>query len=374
MIMTVLPELMQYQDADCFSATLDHTIIRDLPGDAAIRRILIIKWGGMGDIVISSAIMEDIALAFPHAELHLNTMPAWQPLFAHDPRFSRVWCVNLQQRPGRWRAYRQWLAEVAAMRYDLIIDLQTNDKSRSLLTMLRLMGKAPALLLGNHPRFPYTIRQPQHLPQAHSFQIMQQTLLSAGIALRTHSPKLHIAPASVTAAAQLLAQHGLKPQSFVIFLCGSHAGGLTKRWGVVNYAALAGHYIRQGERVVLLGGRDEIEECQAIASQHPQQIVNLCGQTSLLEVPVICSYASYIVANDTGTAHLAAASQTPLTVICGPTNPLRVKPVGQQVVALQLDIPCKNCYAKQCSHHSCMRQLSASRLLPSLPVVRAPNA
>ncbi|WP_029146955.1 glycosyltransferase family 9 protein [Methylophilus sp. 5] len=365
--MTAPPRLMQYRDSDCLNATLDHTIARDLPRDPAIKRILIMKWGGMGDIVISTAIMEDIRLAFAQAELHLNTMPAWQSLFAHDPRFQRVWCVNLQQKPGRWRAYKQWLAEVSAMQYDLIIDLQTNDKSRGLLALLRLMGKAPAWLLGNHPRYPYTVKQRQHLPQAHSFQIMQQTLLAAGIALRTHGPKLHIAPSSVVAAKQLLAQHGLQSKAFVVFLCGSHASGLTKRWGAAHYAALVADYIQRGERVVLLGGRDEADECLAIARQYPQQVVNLCGQTSLLEVPVICAHASAIVANDTGTAHLAAATHTPMTVICGPTNPLRVKPPGQHVLALQLDLPCKNCYAKQCSHHSCMQQLSPQRLLPFLP-------
>jgi len=364
--MTAQAKLMQYRDADCFGATLDHTIVRDLPRDPAIKRILIIKWGGMGDIVISTAIMEDIRLAFPQAELHLNTMPAWQSLFTHDPRFSRVWCVNLQQQPGRWRAYRQWLAEVAAMQYDLMIDLQTNDKSRSLLTMLRLMGKAPALLLGNHPRFPYTIRQRQRLPQAHGFQIMQQTLLCAGIPLRTFAPKLHTPPSSVASAEQLLAEHALQHKSFVVFLCGSHASGQTKRWGAKHYADLVAHYVQQGMRVVLLGGRDETEECLAIASQHPQHVVNLCGQTSLLEVPVICAQAAAIVANDTGTAHLAAATSTPMAVICGPTNPLRVKPLGQQVLALQLDVSCKNCYAKQCSHHSCMQQLTPQRLVPYL--------
>ncbi|MDP8567974.1 glycosyltransferase family 9 protein [Methylophilus aquaticus] len=368
------PSLVQYQDADCFTARLDHTVVHDLPRNASIKRILVIKWGGMGDIVISTAIMEDIRLAFPQAALHLNTMPAWQPLFDHDVRFSRVWCVNLQQKPGRWRAYRQWLKEVVEMQYDLIVDLQTNDKSRGLLTMLRLMGKAPALLLGNHPRFPYTIRQTQQLPQAHSFQIMQQALLSAGIPLRTSSPKLHIAPSSVVVAEQLLALHGLLSKSFAIFLCGSHANGLTKRWGAANYAALVAYCINQGERVVLLGGRDEVEECQAIASQHPWHVVNLCGQTRLLEVPVICAHAKYIVANDTGTAHLAASTRTPMMVICGPTNPLRVKPTGQQVVALQLDVTCKNCYTWQCSHHSCMRQLSPQQLLSYLPTAGVADA
>ena len=36
-----------------------------------IRRILVIKWSALGDVVIASAVMEDIARAFPRATLHL---------------------------------------------------------------------------------------------------------------------------------------------------------------------------------------------------------------------------------------------------------------------------------------------------------------
>lgn len=366
--------LKSYHDADCLSESLDQTVVGDLPGRRGIKRILIIKWGGMGDIVMSTAAIEDIHQAFPQAVLHLNTLPAWQSLFEDDPRFERIWCLNLQQKSGRWRIYRQWLAEVATMQYDLIIDLQTNDKSRWLLTLLRLRGQAPKWLLGNHARFPYTLRQVKSLPQAHSFQILRQTLMTAGIPALTPAPKLVVSAAAQAAAEQLLEMHGLLSQPFAVFLCGSHAGMLTKRWGSEQFAALVSHCMARGERVVLLGGKDEAEACAQIASCHPTQVVNLCGQTSLLEVPAICALAQYIVANDTGTAHLAATTPTPMVVLCGPTNPLRVKPVGAQIVALQLDLSCKNCYAKHCSHHSCMRQLTPYNVLPYLPEVKRLHA
>lgn len=382
-------KLLRFAEADCMQATLQTAAVRDLPNDPRIQRILILKWGGMGDIVVSTALMEDIRQAFPHAELHLNTQPAWQPLFSHDPRFSRVWTVNLQARAGRWRAYRQWLSEVRAMHYDLIIDLQTNDKSRALLTCVRLCSQAPRHLLGNHPVFPYTLRQTQSFPNAHSFQIMQQTLLTAGIPLRTSQPKLYVDASTRASAEALLAKHGLLTKPFVVLLCGSHAQGLTKRWSSSHYATLAQYYLQQGLSVVLLGGADDAETCAEIAAANAAglatslsvestlspalsaTLVNMCGQTRLLEVPIICAQAQTIVANDTGTAHLASATNTPMTVICGPTQPLRVKPLGQQVQALQLDVPCKNCYAKQCSHHSCMQQLTPDRLLAHLPDLKA---
>ena len=54
---------------------------------------------------------------------------------------------------GGWR----WLRFVRSRRYDLIVDLQTNDRSRALMTLLWLSGAAPRHRMGNHRRFPYTI-------------------------------------------------------------------------------------------------------------------------------------------------------------------------------------------------------------------------
>jgi len=64
------------------------------------------------------------------------------------------------------------------------------------------------------------------------------------------------------------------------------------------------------------------------------------------------------VANDTGTAHLASATGRPMVVICGPTDPRRVKPLGDNVDAFQAELPCINCYRKHCAHHSCMRVIT----------------
>ena len=51
----------------------------------------------------------------------------------------------------------------------------------------------------------------------------------------------------------------------------------------------------------------------------------------------IAESARCIIGNDTGTAHLVAATGTPMLIIFGPTDPRRAKPVGKHVIALQVD-------------------------------------
>jgi len=72
--------------------------------------------------------------------------------------------------------------------------------------------------------------------------------------------------------------------------------------------------------------------------------------------------ARVVVANDTGTAHVVAATGRPMLVLCGPTDPRRVKPLGAAVATMQADLPCVNCYRKTCVHHACMRLLTPGRV------------
>ena len=339
----------------------------DLPADSAIRRILVIKWSAMGDVILATALLEDIARAFPGRDIHLNTLPAWQGLFAEDPRFQKVLAMDLRDSRQPVAATWRWLQQVRQQHYDLVIDLQCNDRSRLQLGLLGLTGSRIPYRLGNRRQFPYNIA-PAELPQpAHTIDRSRAALQAGNIPAITPRPVLHIPNAHRSHAQDLLATHGLTPGQFAIFLPGCNANGHLKRWGAARYAALANQLHQEGlENIALIGGPDEIEECQRIAQACGPWLVNLCGQTALFDIPPLCEPARFIIANDTGTAHLAAATPTPMLVLCGPTDPRRVKPLGDNVVTLQANLPCINCYRKTCSHHSCMTALTPSRVLQRL--------
>lgn len=331
----------------------------DLPADSSINKILIIKWSAMGDVILATALMEDISRAFPGRELHINTLPAWEKLFTEDTRFSKILVTDLRNPHQRLQSIWQWLRLMRKQRYDLAIDLQCNDRSRLLLNLLILSGAAIRYRLGNRRQLPYNIA-PANLPQsAHAIEKGRAALLAGNIPAITPRPILHIPRANQERAHQLLIAHQLAVGEFAVFLPGSNAAGYLKRWGAQRYAQLAQRLHENGlKRIVLIGGADEVEECQRITAMCGSWLVNLCGQTAILDLPPLCAAARLIVANDTGTAHLAAATTTPMLLLCGPTNPQRVKPLGAQVSTMQADLPCINCYQKICEHHSCMTALT----------------
>ncbi|MDA8127774.1 MAG: glycosyltransferase family 9 protein [Betaproteobacteria bacterium] len=335
-----------------------------------IRRVLVIKWSALGDVVIASALMEDIARALPHAEIHLNTQPNCVGLFAHDPRFAEVWAIDVRSKTHRWANSLAWLKKVRAGRYDLVIDLQRSDHSRFLLALLWLTGGAPRIRVGNRGGFPYTHQPRVRDPEAHAFPMMQSVLQAIGIPTPTAHPVLHPAPERLAAVAAMRAKHGLEEGRYVVLLPGAAAAHPLKRWGAARFAELALRLHEEGvQKIAVVGGPDEVEDCAAIA-RAGDYVVNLNGQLQLLDIAPLCAGASAIIGNDTGTAHFASAAGRPLLVLCGPTDPRRVKPIGRSVIAVQAQLPCRNCYAKTCSNpdrQACMKAITPEWVAARLP-------
>ncbi|MGK0171592.1 MAG: lipopolysaccharide heptosyltransferase II [Gammaproteobacteria bacterium] len=333
----------------------------NLPQTGGIARILIIKWSAMGDVVIATAAMEDVVRAFPSSRIDLNAMRPWDTLFEHDPRFDEVFSFDLRGTErglaGMWR----WVRHVRERRYDLIVDLQSSDRTRALIAMLQLTGRGARYRMGHRRGFPYNVSPDWQDPGAASHENVRRTLAAGGIAARTERPVLHIPDTTSARVEALNAQHGLARGNYAVFLPGSQAAGHLKRWGATRYADLAVRLREDGlEHVVLLGGPDEVDECARIEAACGPWLVNLCGKTELFDLLPICEDARVIVGNDTGTAHIASTTTRPMVVVCGPTDPNRVKPMGSNVTTLQTSgLDCINCYCKQpCVHHSCMVQMT----------------
>lgn len=348
----------------------------NLPQDPSIRRILIIRWSALGDLVMASAVFEDIWRAFPAAEIHLNTAAANQKLFAADTRFSKI--IVQDTRKGGLGAVFDWLRQIRAGHYDLIIDLQTTDRSRLLLGVLHLLGGAGRYRIGNHGFWPYTVG-PNDLPlEINPLLRMRAALQLAGIATPTNHPAMHVSEQNRARVHGLLVRHELVLHRYALFFPGCHPRGYLKRWGDTKYAELGCLLLASGQvqRIVIAGGPDEVELGKTIVQQIGAAAVNLCGATEMLDIIPLAESARYIVGNDTGTSHLAACAQKPQVVICGPTDPTRVKPLGDTVIAIQADLPCSSCYQKHCAHHSCMREIHPEHVLalltqpPATPIVR----
>ena len=264
---------------------------------------------------------------------------------------------------GVWRVLQSMRRE----NYDLVIDLQSNNRSRLLLSLLRLVTAGRIKIAGLHQHFPYRYAPSKNAPPG--FIRQQLALKAVGVEAKTRNPSLYVPASNRANVDALICQHNLLGKKFVVFLPGSNPAGTLKRWGAHRYAALADMLRAKGlGPAVLVGGPDDQQECDDIVAQvkNPESVVNLCCKTDILDIVPLAERSVFIVGSDTGPAHVASAAGCPMLIICGPTDPKRVKPAGDHVEAIQAEIDCVNCYRKDCSHRSCMAAITVEMVMQKL--------
>ena len=113
----------------------------NLPGRDDVRRLLVLKWSALGDVVIATAAFEDIRAAFPGREIHLNTTPRWEALFRDDPRFDRVVAIDVRDPRRRMARNAQWIAAIRAGR-DVAILTTRSIGMPSMRNLLIVVGRS----------------------------------------------------------------------------------------------------------------------------------------------------------------------------------------------------------------------------------------
>ena len=105
-----------------------------------------------------------------------------------------------------------------------------------------------------------------------------------------------------------------------------------------------------GATITLIGAPGEEEICNHIASALQMPCRNLAGKTSLPEMGSILADADLLLANDSGPVHMAAAIGTPVLVVFGPTDPVRIGPYGAGHQILRPSAPCRCGRRRVCAY------------------------
>lgn len=176
----------------------------------------------------------------------------------------------------------------------------------------RAIREKPARLLGNRP---VDVDQTKHV-------VEWNMALAEGAGARPGAPRFDLSrlPHDPTGALAPLMESG----PIVVF---PGAGRPEKLWGAGRFRALADGLSREtGRRVVVAWGPGEESIAREIVAGGGAE---MAPPTDLRELAFVLRHAGAVVAGDTGPLHVAAAFDTPVVGLFGPTNPARNGPWGQ---------------------------------------------
>jgi heptosyltransferase-2 len=177
-------------------------------------------------------------------------------------------------------------------------------------------------------------------------------------------PVLTVSPVELGGAWALLEKVGISEASPPVLLAPGASYGETKRWPEQGYARLAELLVeRAGLPVVLVGTRAERELCGRIAGRCSGSVTDLSGQTNLRQLAALASLGALFVGNDSGAAHVAAASGCPVVVIFGSSDPSWTEPRGEAVKVLYRKMSCSPCFRRECPFDlQCLKEIDVEEV------------
>ena len=317
---------------------------------SSIQRILVIKLRAIGDVLLSTIVLDNLREAFPNAELHFLTEPPGAALLSRHAAIHSVHVFDRTRMSGVGL-----IRMVRDCRFDLVIDLFGNPRT-ALVT--RLSGARHRVGFRFRGRvYAYNHRVVPRGDRVHNTQFNLDALEALGIEIRSRKVRVALSDDDRAWAEEFVgaAASGDGP------LVGINPGGgwYTKRWGLDRFAELADLLVaRHGARIVILWGPGERIDAERIAQGMSSHAV-LPPPTTLLQLAALLERCSVLVTNDSGPMHIAAAVGSRVVAVFGPTNPLLQGPVGDNHRVVRLEaLTCLGCNLTACPiGHPCMLDL-----------------
>ena len=286
----------------------------------APRRILVIKLGALGDFIQSLGPMAAIRAHHKDDHITLLTTKPYADIARACGCFNEI---QIDTRP-KWFDLKGWQTlrgQLNAGNYARVYDLQNNDRTALYLKLFspkpEWSGAAKGASHANTSR---------ERTKGTAFEGHKQTLSLAGIG--------HV---EVDRLEWMQGNDRFKglTQPYVLIVPGSAPARPEKRWPAALYANFCARLVARGCLPVLIGAAGEAETLSKIHDAVPESL-NLCGQTSLFELPALARGALAAVGNDTGPMHLIAPTGCPSIILFSKhSNPTRHAPLGQHVITMQ---------------------------------------
>ncbi len=296
---------------------------------------LIIRFSSLGDIVMTTAVVEELSNGLPEASLYFLTKREYSGIFQGDDRIKKVVAIKGDESP------QQIVRMTGKKSFDAVIDLHGNLRSRAVSALIKSPRK---VRLNKHPIARRLMVWSRSRFQR-DFDVLESYLQTlnpfglGGIVLPCITPSkknLHAATALLDAY-----RSGSETSAVGIAPGAKHP---TKRWNEDSFVRLADEISNGGELPVFIGDSADEKVIKRIQGNMKTESLSLAGKVDLPITIGVISLLKGLVTNDSGPMHIAGALGTPFVAIFGPTHPnLGFVPGYPSGNVIHTGVPCSPC-------------------------------
>jgi len=315
------------------------------------RKICVMKFFGIGSIVVGAPSLMALREAYPNAEIHFVSFKSNKEILEILDLTDKNWFVD-NSSPGAFaRSTLELTKNLRAEGFDLMIDFEFFAKFPMVLSGLAGIPKKAGFYLTQEPWRRTLLDVPgsyNHYYHTKDIFLSLIYLLTTGdlyyldfdkFQERYHYPKVAIDPAARAHVERLLEARGRGGRRLVLVNPNTSPdlAPEVRKWPEDRYSDLARRIVDESEDtfVAFIGAKSERAYVERIAAEakHPR-VISLAGELSLKQLMAAFELASLFVTNDSGPMHLACLVDTPVIGLFFADTPTVFAPLGSKAVSV----------------------------------------
>lgn len=327
-------------------------------------KILIIQLRRIGDVIVTTPVIDVLRRQFPDARIEFLVEPAAAPVLDNYPGLDERLVFEKSK-------FWFWVRELRRRRYDWVLDFMNNPRTAQLAWASRAPVRAGFVV----PFWSvvYTHRVPRPKVDVYAVQNKFSLLRSLGVhAPEGVLPRLSVVNFEFEALHAWWSEAGLDKAVERVAVMPKHRHEI-RQWPASKFKeTLRRLLVKPGRQVVLIGGPDEKGYLDDVAKDFPGRAWVLPAG-SLHRGAAVLSRCHVAVTNDSGLMHLAVAMGTPTVTIYGPTSPGSWNPRQPPHRYIQAEgLACLVCHRDRCPYgHECMEWVSPDRVVAETEAILA---
>ena len=346
-----------------------------------MHRILVIQTAFIGDVVLATALLQNLHAAYPAATIDILVRQGADELFTDHPYINEVHVWD--KKKNKYQHLFQIIQTIRRIKYDVVINVQ-----RYLATGIITVLSGAKKTIGFHKNplsflFSETVKhqfgaaadaaERAAAQNSNSASLHETSRNHALLASLTTAPVAK--PALYPSAANFAAVQKWQGAPYICMSPGSVWE--TKKMPAQNWIDLI-NAVPTNYTIYLMGAPNETALCAEILSGSSREgVINIAGQLNLLEAAALIKGARLNYVNDSAPMHLASATGAPVAAIyCSTIPAFGYGPLSsvQFIVETLEHLPCKPCGLhgkKACpqGHFNCGHSITTAQLLAPLSLI-----
>jgi len=281
-----------------------------------------VQTGFIGDVVLSTPVIEAVFKLYPESEVSILTTPASAVLFKEDLRLKEVIKFDKRGLHSGLKGFSLILKEIKKRRFDIVFSLHKSSRT----TFLLWLSQIPLRYGFKQAAFSFLYSKvSKRSKNEHDVLRNLSILKNLELDYLDFSSPLKICLSENIQSGVNEKLEIFRDSKTIAIAPGSV--WLTKTWTPEGYSELCKMLIADGYKIVLIGGPSDVavgeeiikgfDENRSLADNYQ----NMIGKLSILESVALIKLVDVIVSNDSAPLHFASSMQTPVVALFCATVP-----------------------------------------------------